>query len=407
MRSRNLTIVAVLLLGFAATSAAWACPFCGTSVTLAEQIYKVDASAVVRRVSGVKGTEGKAGSTTVRVESVLHISEGLAKSLIFGDVEKPTAKGDKPPVVDDEIVIPRYYPPAKGTLYVIRGVDPERFVWGDRLIPMSEDVLKYVLASPPIDISRIKRGAYFLKFLEAETADIAQDAYAEFSVMPYEDVRALREKLPREKLRKWIFDEKIPSTRLGLYGLMLGLCGEKTDAVLLEKRILQRSGIYRNGIDGVIAGYLLLTGEQGMEFLEREILSNPKASNRELLAAMQAMRFLWTYGEGRVSKDRLRAAMRLLIARPEVIALAIRDLARWGDWSEMDRITGLYGTPDYDDLATKVAIARYVIAGTKAKPKGVKDNIPPHVIAARRHLETLREKDPKTIRRAEKFLLSP
>ena len=104
----------------------------------------------------------------------------------------------------------------------------------------------------------------------------------------------LRDKLPREKLRKWIFDEKIPSTRLGLYGLMLGLCGEKSDAALLEKRIIQRKGVYRNGIDGVIGGYLVLTGERGMEFVEREILANPKASDRELLAAMQAMRFLWT-----------------------------------------------------------------------------------------------------------------
>lgn len=404
---RNLAVcfgllVFVLLLVLP-SSETFACPFCGPAVTLGEQIFNVDASALVRRVSGVKGEDGNPGTTTLRVEQVLHLSSALAKQLVAGELVKLGTSGDKPPVVGDEIVIRQYYPPKKGAAYVIRGVDPENFVWGDRLMEISDETLAYVLKSPPMDAPKLERGRFFLQYLETEHAEIASDAFAEFAVMNYEDVHAIREELPREKLRSWIFDEQIPSSRLGLYGLMLGLCGEKTDAALLEKRILQRTGVYRNGIDGVIGGYLVLTGDEGMEFLDREILEKTDSSVREVLAAMQAMRFIWTYGEDCVGKPRLRAGMRELIDRPDVYALAIRDLARWQDWESLDQVVKLYGTKGYDGLTERIATIRYVIACSKSLPKGKQDAPPPHVLAARKHLEALRKKDPKAVKRAEGF----
>lgn len=397
-RAGSVFCLAVLgVLVCAATTVA--CPFCAPTDTLANQIFLVDATVVVKRVAGEEGQDGQPGTTTVRIERVLHISTALAKAFVV-DQSADAKLGAMPPVVGDEIMIRRYYPPKEGAKYLLRGADPENLVWGDNMIEVDDEVIKYVMDAPPVDAPATKRGDYYLALLENKNQEIAQDAYAEFASMPYEDVASFRDRMPREKLRKWIFDEQIPGTRLGLYGLMLGLCGDDTDAALLEKKIRERASDFRLGIDGVMGGYLLLTGDRGLDFLETEVLKNKDIPSGELLAAMQAMRFMWTYGDGRVSKPRLRAAMRLLIDHPQHIDMAIRDLARWDDWDDMDRVVGLYGTTDYDDLTARVAIIKYVLAAINRKPTDDESGLQEK---ARRHLADLRKKDPKIVQRAERF----
>ena len=39
---------------------------------------------------------------------------------------------------------------------------------------------------------------------------------------PYEVIVPLKDRMPREKLRKWVTDPDTPVTRIGLYGLLLG-----------------------------------------------------------------------------------------------------------------------------------------------------------------------------------------
>ena len=46
---------------------------------------------------------------------------------------------------------------------------------------------------------------------------------------------------------------------------------------------------------------------------------------------------------------------------------------------------------------------RYLLACTKDVPEGGSAEPPDHVADARRHIEMLRKKDPKTVRRAERF----
>ncbi len=378
------------------------CPFCPRTETLSDQIFRIDASVIVRRVGGTEGKDGKPGTTTVRVERVLHISTELAKRHA-GNGESSTTPKIPLPVEGAEIVIDRYYAPQEDTLYLLRGADPESFRWGDNLIEVSPALIDYVLAAPSVDAPSLKRGGYYLQYLEADDPQIAQDAYAEFAMMPYADVAQFRDRLPREKLRRWIFDKQIPGTRLGLYGLMLGLCGDKSDAKLLEKKILKRESDIRLGVDGVMGGYLLLTGEKGMDLIEREILRKKDIPDGELLAAMQAIRFLWTYGDGRVSRERLKSSMRLMIDRPQVMDSAIRDLARWRDWTQMDRIVALYGAPEYDDLQVRLGIVKFLIAAVRDKPPKGETAQPEVKEAALKHIEALREKDPKNVQRAERF----
>jgi hypothetical protein len=201
---------------------------------------------------------------------------------------------------------------------------------------------------------------------------------------------------------------------------MLGLCGEEADAIAMKAKIVEPTKDFRLGIDGVMAGYLLLTGEKGVDLIDRMKLEHtfvvdesgkPVLDDKgkkqampfsETYAAMQALRFLWTYGDERIPKPRLRKSMRLLLDRSELADLVIADLARWKDWSVQTRLMELYGAKAYDIPSIKRAIVRYMLVSTKDKPKdAMKD--PAHVTTGEKYLAALRLKDPKTVKDAERF----
>ena len=94
---------------------------------------------------------------------------------------------------------------------------------------------------------------------------IGDDAFGEFANAAYSDVVLLSKELPREKLRTWLTSNMVSPGRIGLYGMMLGLCGTDEDVKLLERKILEGTEDFRLGIDGVMGGYLLLTGEKGLD----------------------------------------------------------------------------------------------------------------------------------------------
>ena len=156
---------------------------------------------------------------------------------------------------------------------------------------------------------------------------------------------------------------------------MIGLCGTAEDAELLREIIEQPTQDYRLGIDGIMAGYLILTGEQGLPLIENDKLRNTDAVFSETYAGMQALRFLWTYAPEIVPAERLRGSMRILLERPDLADLVITDLARWEDWSVTDRLMQMYGQDDYDIPSIKRNIIRYFLVAERVK--GEKENDPP------------------------------
>ncbi len=93
-----------------------------------------------------------------------------------------------------------------------------------------------------------------------------------------------------------------------------------------------------------------------------------------------------------------------LPARSALSDTAIATLARWKDWSVQQRLLQLYGTKEFDVTSTKKAIISYMIASTKDVAKDATD-VPAHVLAGRKGLEQLRERDPKLVEVTEKFYL--
>lgn len=384
----------------AATSSTSACPFCSApSLTLTEQLAKADAAVQVQWAGGDKG-DGKKnfGNTVYEVVQVLR------------DFDKKLKKGDR-------ITLDRYRAGKKGDLSLLLGSKLETLEWGSPL-EVSEMSYNYIVQAPSPESAPDKRLAYFLKFLEFSDPLVANDAYAEFANAPYKDIVQVAKQMPREKLRKWLADPNLSATRVGLYGLMLGLCGEASDAKLLEEKIKLQSEEFRLGIDGVMGGYLLLTGDDGLKVIEQAKFQNKKVPFSETYAAMQALRFMWTYGDGRISKERLQASMRMLLDRPELADLVISDLARWKDWSVTPKLMSMYGVGEFNVPSIKRAIVRYLLACTKDVPKvaavegqgsssSEPSDVPAHVNEAKRCLEQLRNRDVKTVSEAERFFFLP
>ncbi len=390
-RSRSLRtwacgLTLLTLLSYAPTGTA--CPFCSApSLTLTEQLTQANAAALVKWSGGQPAKDQDPGSTEYEIVEVVH--QPAASKL---------EKGKK-------VTLARYRAAKVGDLYLLLGSTAGTTIeWGSP-IEVSEVAFNYMKHAPRPEVAPQTRLKYFVNFLENADAMVSTDAYGEFANAAYGDITPLAPLMPRDKLRKWINDPQISPGRLGLYGLMLGLCGREEDAVVLEKKIAESTQEFRLGIDGVMGGYLLLTGEKGLDSIDESKFLSKKVPFSETYAAMQALRFMWQYGDGRIETERLRQSMRLLLDRPELADLVIADLARWKDWSVQERLMELYGQGEYDIPSIKRAIVRYMLAGTKDVPMGEAASPPGHAVRAAKHLADLEAKDPKTVSEAKRFFI--
>lgn len=367
-----------------------ACPFCSApSLTFSEQLAGADAAVLVQWVSAKKGEKDKPGSTTYEITQLLRSPKG--------DELKKEARID----------LARFRTAKKGDLFLLLGTKGKKLEWGSPL-EVTETSFNYIAQAPSPETNARKRLAYFVKFLEFPDETIANDAYAEFANAPYKDIKLLRKELPRTKIAKWVKSDKTPVTRTGLYGLLLGLCGNEGDQALMKKKITESSGEFRLGMDGVMGGYLLLAGEEGLKVIEESKLvpRDKKIPFSETYAAMQALRFVWRYGdEEDISKDRLRQSMRILLDRPELADLVIADLSRWKDWVVLERLMAMYDNEEFSVPSVKRAIVRYLLTCAKDVPSGDNVKPPKHAIDAQKALTVLRKKDPKTVKEAERFFL--
>lgn len=401
--ANGLAVVALVL--FAAIGAN-ACPFCSApSLTLSEQVAQADAVVLVKWIGGEPAKISDAGNSEFEVVEVVHQPDN-----------GKLAKGGK-------INLIRYRAAKPGDLFMLFGTKVDSSVeWGGPL-EVSKTAYQYIKNTPKPGLQSAERLKYFVKYLETSDQMIADDAFGEFANAAYADVAKISADLPRDQLRKWLSSKDVAPGRTGLYGMMLGLCGRDEDAKLLEAKVFEPTDEYRLGIDGIMGGYLLLTGPKGLAQIEEKKLKDKKAPFSETYAAMSALRFMWQYGEGRITTDRLRESMRLLLDRPELADLVIADLSRMKDWTVQDKLMEMYDE-ETNIPSVKRAIVRYMlssikdtgtpkrdsatlggagaISGADAKPEA---DLPAHVINGQKCLKELEAKDPKTVNEAKRFFV--
>lgn len=248
---------------------------------------------------------------------------------------------------------------------------PELISWNSST-PVSLEAIRYIKKAPAKSIRQADRLPYFVPFLENPDPLLSIDAWAEFANSTYDDVKLIKAELPQQNLRKWIADPMMSPERLGLYGMMLGLCGDADDAVFLKSQIgaIPPTGkddtqFFRYGTDGLMGGYLLLSGIKGVEFLEETRLK-PDVPAESVHAAVQAMQFVWSYESDLIPQARLKSSMRRLLANDELRILTIINLARWNDWECWPELEQIFHDERVSDPSTQRAIVQFAEECRKA-----------------------------------------
>jgi hypothetical protein len=283
-----------------------------------------------------------------------------------------------------------------GTLFLLMGVEPPNLVWSSP-IRVSDRAVAYIKKLPSLPEKGADRLAFFQNHLEDEDETLARDAYDEFAIAPYSDVRGLKRRMDAKRLMGWIENPKVQANRRRLYATMLGVCGSPADAERIGK-ILAGTDLppdqaeVRSGLDALIACYVTLRGPEGLDLVDKLFLQRQAAASggrdvpfAETYAAVMALRFL---GEETdiVPRPRVLESLRLLLEEPKLADLVIADLARWQDWSAVDKLVELFKTATADNIFVREPIVNYL----RACPL-------PTAAAAVKDLEKI---DPEAVRRA-------
>ncbi len=275
--------------------------------------------------------------------------------------------------------------------FLLMGVDPPELLWSSPL-PVNEVAIDYIKALTQLPKDRLERIAFFLPYLEHSEPILARDAYDEFAKTPYADIKSLKSQLDHAKLLEWIQDTSLSADRKRMYLVMLGVCNQPEDAQLLEKLLRSEDENQRGGLDAMIACYLTLRGADGLPLIDELFLKNKKSQYADTYAAIMALRFHGTEG-GIIDKERVLESMRLILDRAELADLVIPDLARWEDWTQIEKLSQLFKSADEKSSWVRVPVINYL----RACP----------LPAAEQELEQLKEIDPAAFKRATSFFPVP
>ncbi len=359
-----MSLAAMVLSGTAAV----ACPFCSAvNVTFSEEIKNNDTAAIVKLVEHApkhKGEELEFAKATFEVTDVLKGTEHVK----VGDRLKTIYIGE-----------------AKlGSEFLTMGILPPVLEWGPP-IELTDRSKKYLHELMNLPEKGVKRMEFFLGHLESADPLISRDAYDEFATTPYDGVKELKSKMDRKHLIQRLKDPKTDSQHRRLYFTLLGVCGTKEDISLLEELLKSDDRELKTGLDAMVACYLTLAGEDGLPLIAEHYLKNEKMEFTDQYQAIQAIRFHGEQG-GVIKKEKLAAVLRHMLDRPKYADLVVPDLARWEDWSVMNRLYELFRDADAESLWVREPIVNYMKACPLPK--------------AKEYLAEFQKIDPKAVKRA-------
>jgi hypothetical protein len=368
---------ALLLFGFVGRSQrAEACPFCAAvALTFSEEIGNSQVAVIAKLTYLPPRAESDAAAANF--EEIPKAKFEITK-VLKGESDLGDTRGIETVYFGDGQV---------GAKFLVMGIDPPMLNWSTPIAisDRGEQYIAEVLALPTDEGDRL---AFFQDYLEDSDELLARDAYDEFAKTPYSGVLALKDRMNHDKLVEWIQSPKIPVSRRRLYLTMLGVCGTEDDMPMLEELIKSKDRQTRGALDALVAAYLTLKGPDGMPLVEDLFLKDKDAEYTDTYATIMALRFHGTE-EKIIPRERLLEGIRLMLDRPQLADLVIPDLARWEDWSVMDRLVELFKTSDDESSWVRVPVVNYL----RACP----------LPEAKKRLEELAKLDPDTVKRANSF----
>ncbi len=371
--SRTALFAAAIVVALATSmTAILACPFCSAvNLTFTEQLKSNDVVVIAKLL--------KIPPMSDDPDAELPKAEFEVVDVIKGE------KWVRPEMKFRTLLVGRY---PEGQQFMVMGIDPPAVAWSTPM-KASERVIAYLRKLEGLPKSGPERLEFFQKYFEDKESVLAFDAYDEFAKAPYKDLIALKDKMDHEKIIKWIKDPETSINRRRLYFTMLGVCGGEPDIKLLEELIKSGDRKKQAGLDALIACYLNLKGEAGVGLVEDTFIKDKTVDYVDTLSAVSALRFHGTEVD-HVPKARIVAAVRLLLDRPKMADMIIPDLARWEDWSVMDRLVQMFKDADEDTNWLRVPVITYLRACPNPQAKV--------------HIAELSKIDPDAVRRADFFL---
>jgi hypothetical protein len=327
-------------LSFVVTSA-HACPFCGpTAQTFTEEMESMDIVAIVK-LAHIPPLDPNNNELAKAKFEIVDIIKGGSHAQV----------GDKIDTI--------YFGDGKvGSTFLIMGIDPPRTSWSTPLMLTSraKDYLDKITKLPK---EGNERYIYFQQYLEDQDETLARDAFDEFAKADYTKIKAMKPHMKHDQLVSWIQNTDIPASRRRLYLVMLGVCGSEADLPMLEGYMKSTDRRAKSGLDALIACYLTLKGEAGMDTVEEMYLKNKKSDYADTYSAIMALRFHATEG-GVIKRDRVVQGLKYMLKRPELADLVIPDLATWEDWSATDELFELFKTADERSTWVRVPVINYL-----------------------------------------------
>jgi len=366
---------ATFALAASQASQALACPFCGSvQSTLAQDIKGSDVAVIARLIALPKPTESKDGELNVATPMAkFEIQEVLKGAETYGSVKVIEA-----PFFDEKPL---------GGEYLILGTEQSGLAWAPpyALSPRSR---KYVSEIVKLPASGTERLAYFQNYFEDSEDLLKNDAYYEFALAPYTALQAMKARMQHDKLVDWVQDPAVAVSHRRLYLTMLGVCGQASDIPMLETLLRSDDPKFKTGLDATVACYLTLKRADGLPLVEELFLNKKQEEFTDIFSVVMALRFLGQEDNGPIPRERLVQSMRLVLDHPRLADQAIMDLARWKDWSVMDRLVQLFTSSDPETTTwVRIPVINYLRACPLPK--------------AKEYIEQLRKIDPKAVQQSE------
>jgi len=354
---------AVLAAALLAAPAA-ACPFCSPAgETLAGEVGQADFILF--------GTLGKAerdpadptafnkGTTPLTVELVIKDHDAVKGKKVV-TLPKYIPADDKQPNLKHLVFFKLY----NGTLDAYRGEG----------VPAGSDLPKYLKGAIAVrGKSAAERLGYFFEYLENPDLVISSDAYSEFGFAEYKEVRELTDRWKNDpakpaQLLAWLKDPNTRATRFGLYGMLLGHCGKQDDAKAIRALLDDPMRSYTSGLDGVLAGYVMLDKQAGWDYL-LGVVGNPKKDFAERYAGLRTVRYFWENRPDVIPNEQVLAAMRVLMDQADLADLPIEDLRKWRTWQLTPAVLGLAARESHAGIPiVRRAVLKFALAAQQADP---------------------------------------
>jgi hypothetical protein len=299
--------------------------------SLSRAIGDVDVAVIARLIA--RPASGR--TTSLQVDSPI---------ATFEIVE--VLKGEKLVAAGNQIKVAYFHDKPVGTEFLIGGVKPPAIEWSGAVVlsPRSHKYLVDVMKLPTDEPQRL---IYFMNYLGDKEELLASDSRDEFSLASISALKAISEKMPHDELVKRIQNHDTFPSHRRVYLRMLSVCGTSKDVPMLEQLLRSHEPEFKTSLDAIVLCYLRLRGDDGLPLVEKLFLERNSDGN-DIQSTVVALRVLGNEEKGSIPVDRIARSMRRVLDHPRLADQVIIDLARWQDWSAIDRIVELFNSADKD-----------------------------------------------------------